>query len=194
MAEEALAYTFWHWRRASVDRNVYEDRHRAFHAALASNPTHGFLWSNSVRLARAPWANGGGEAYQDRYLVDGWATLELLESVAISGARQQPHAAIAASTGGGAAGVYGVRLGTPTAAPRHSYWFAKPDGMTYAQLDEAVGPVIGDRTVLWIRRMVLGPTPEFCVESSSPVEIAARFSAMSVVLDPIWPADCARPR
>jgi hypothetical protein len=185
--EGALSYTFWHWRRSSVDRNVYEDRHGAFHAALASNPTQGFLSSNSVRLTRAPWANGGGEAYQDRYLVDGWATLERLEAAAISGARQEPHAAIAASAGGGAGGVYGVRSGTPVPAPRNSYWFSKPDGMSYAQLDEALSPFVRDSTVLWIRRMVLGPTPEFCLESISPVELPGRFSALTVLLEPIWP-------
>jgi hypothetical protein len=187
MAEGALAYTFWHWRRTAVDRKAYEDRHRAFHAALASHPIRGFLWSNSVRLTRAPWANGGGEAYQDRYLVDGWPTLERLESAAISGARQEPHDAIAAAAAGGAAGLYGVRLGAPLAAPRHNYWFSKPDGMSYAQLDEAFGPVVGEGSVLWIRRMVLGPTPEFCLESSSPVDVPARFNPLSVVLESIWP-------
>jgi hypothetical protein len=183
-----LAYTFWHWRLTSVDREVYEERHRAFHAALSSNPTPGFQSSTSVRLARAPWANGGGESYQDRYLVDAWATLERLEATAVSGARQEPHAAIAASTAGGAAGVYGVRLGTPVAAPHFNYWFSKPEGMSYPQLDQTVAPLTGDGVVLWIRRMVLGPTPEFCLESVSPVELPAPLRPLSLVVEPIWPS------
>ena len=64
-----LAYVFWHWKQAEVTTREYATRQRAFHAALAAAPSSGFLGSFSIALAQAPWAAGGGEAYEDWYLV-----------------------------------------------------------------------------------------------------------------------------
>ncbi|MGH7468987.1 MAG: hypothetical protein ACRENP_13615 [Longimicrobiales bacterium] len=86
MIEPILAYTLWHWRRTDIDRGTYEERHRAFHAALDS-PAPGFRWSYASRITGASWANQGGEAYQDRYLVDGWETLARLDVAAITHSR-----------------------------------------------------------------------------------------------------------
>jgi hypothetical protein len=183
-----LAYTFWHWRRADVGRDLYEDRHRAFHAALAAHPTPGFVRSHSVRLAGAPWANQGAEAWQDRYLVEGWDTLERLETGAVTAPREAAHGAVAALAAGGAAGLYSARLGAPASgAPRVGYWFSKPQGMSYPALDELVGPLVTGGAVLWMRRMVLGPTPEFCLEAAAPVRLPPRLSPLSLMFEPVWP-------
>ena len=37
-----LAYVFWHWKAAGVAAGDYENRQRAFHAALAAEPPPGF--------------------------------------------------------------------------------------------------------------------------------------------------------
>ena len=183
--EPILAYTLWHWRRTDIDRRSYEERHRAFHAVLDS-PAPGYVWSYASRITGAAWANQGGEAYQDRYLVDGWETLARLEVAAITGSRQAPHASIAAAVSSAAAGVYGVRLGSPVRQPRHAWWFSKPDGMSYAELDELLAPHASDG-VLWVRRMVLGPTPEFCFEATAPVRLPSGLGSIAVTHEPVWP-------
>ena len=183
---EALAYTLWHWPGAAVARQDYEPRLITFHKALAAQPAEGFRRSRSARVSQLPWANGGGDAYQDRYLLDDWATVGRLETHAISDSRQAPHAAIAGSIGGGVAGMYGVRLGSPPTGATHAYWFGRPAGMSYEQLDAALAPLIDGRGALWIRRLVLGPTPEFCLETRIPVELPHAFSVNAAVLTPVW--------
>jgi hypothetical protein len=49
-----LAYVFWHWKQAESTAKDYENRQRAFHAALAAAPSSGFLGSFSVSLSRVP--------------------------------------------------------------------------------------------------------------------------------------------
>jgi hypothetical protein len=180
-----IAYTLWHWRRAAIERRSYEERHRAFHATLDS-AAPGFQWSYASRISGASWANQGGEAYEDRYLVDGWETLARLEVAAITGSRQAAHTRIAASVNSAVAGIYGVRLGSPIMGPRHAWWFPKPDGMSYAELDDLLAPH-ASQGVLWVRRMVLGPTPEFCFEATSPVQLPSRLRSSPVLHEPLWP-------
>ena len=183
-----LAYTFWHWRRPSVPAAEYEDRQRAFHAALAEHPPAGFSQSISSRVTGAPWANGGGEAYQDRYIVHDSAALDVLEQAAISGARQRPHDAAARAADGGTAGLYQARLAPPVRAPRQGLWFSKPEGMAYEELFARCKPLVHEgESVLWMRQMVLGPSPEFCLESTNGLSLPPEFRPLSVALRPIWP-------
>ena len=106
-----LAYVFWHWRRPQVPAASYETLQRGFHAALAAAPPPGFLRSSTLSIAGAPWAAGGGEAYEDWYLVDGTAALDPLNDAAVTASRRQPHDAAAAAAAGGTAGLYRLRLG-----------------------------------------------------------------------------------
>jgi hypothetical protein len=135
-----LAYVFWHWRRPDVPAAAYEALQRRFHAALEVAPPAGFIGSRSVAIAGAPWAAGGGEAYEDWYLVDGWAGLDPLNAAAVSASRQGPHDG---------------RLPRPTAGRRVSTccaWArratrAPPPGlppaeMSHAALFAALGPLV----------------------------------------------------
>ncbi|HEY9226324.1 MAG TPA: hypothetical protein VIP11_06745 [Gemmatimonadaceae bacterium] len=184
----SLSYTFWHWKRASVDSAQYEAQQRAFHSALAANPPEGFQFSVSSEVAGAEWANSGGDAYQDRYVVHDFGALESLDQGAVSGARQRSHDNAAAVAAGGVAGIYSTRLGSPDVAPRFAYWFSKPEGVSYAEVDRALSPLVRDHdAVLWMRRMVLGPTPEFCLESSTALRLPPGYHALELTLRPIWP-------
>jgi hypothetical protein len=73
-----LAYMFWHWKQAEITAKDYETRQRTFHAALAAEPLSGFLESFSISLSHAPRAAGGGDAYEDWYLVQDFGALGLL--------------------------------------------------------------------------------------------------------------------
>ena len=82
-----LAYVFWHWRRPAIDATTYETRLGRFHAALAAAPPPGFHASFALSLRGAPWANAGGDGYEDWYLVEGSAALDPLNDAAVSAAR-----------------------------------------------------------------------------------------------------------
>lgn len=189
-----LAYVFWHWPLATVDRADYESRQRAFHAALAADPSPGFRLSVSWAIAGAPWAANGAPAYEDWYITDGSAALEPLNAAAVSASRSAPHDAAAAGAAGGTAALYTLRLGAPVTGPRYEYWFAKPSGMRYDTLFDSLAPALrsaaGDDedgagaggAALWGRFMTLGPSPEFCLQARAPVVLPDAIQAREIVL------------
>jgi hypothetical protein len=178
-----LAYVFWHWRRKDVDADEYEHRQRRFHAALASAPSEGLEGSHSFALAGAPWANRGREAYEDWYLVRDTAALDSLNTAAVSASRKEPHDAAAALADGGTAGLYTLRLGRVLPAAAHARWFAKPAGMPYDELWSLLGPRLKRHgAALWMRFMVLGPSPEFCVQSTGPLDLPDGCSGPEIAL------------
>jgi hypothetical protein len=183
-----LAYVFWHWKRAEITAKEYALRQRAFHAALASAPPAGFLRSFSVSITQATWAAGGGDAYEDWYLVKDFGALGLLNEAAVSASRMVPHNAAAAVAAGGAGGLYGLQCGSTSHHPRFAQWFGKPDGMSYKDLFAQIEPVVDQvQGVLWMRQMVLGPAPEFCLQAATPATLPAMFSALVIPLRQAWP-------
>lgn len=182
-----LAYVFWHWMQPQVAAAEYEARQRSFHEALAAHPPDGFAHSSSSAVTGAPWANGGAEAYQDRYVIQDSCALDALDRAVVSGAQRVPHDGAASVAAAGTAGLYRARIGAPLAAPRYALWFAKPTGMSYDQLLARCAPLVRPGgSVLWMRRMVLGPTPEFCLESTTPATLPAEFQALALSLRPVW--------
>ncbi len=183
-----LAYVFWHWRRAGVSEPSYVELQRRFHAALAEAPPPGFLGSHSAAIRGVSWAAAGADAYEDWYLVEGTAALDPLNQAAVTASRQLAHDAAAAAAQGGTAGLYRLRRGSGAGAHRTAAWFAKPDGMSYAELDAALEPLlVRSDGALWGRQMTLGPTPEFCLHTPDPVDLPAPFIAQLVSRSPIWP-------
>ena len=183
-----LAYAFWHWRRSGVGRDAYEDLQRAFHAALAQSPPPGFIASRCSAIRDAPWAAEGAEAYEDWYLVTGSAALDPLNDAAVTASRRAAHDAAAAAAEGGTAGLYRLRRGAPVGAPGVAAWFDKPAGMSHAALYDALDHLVrSGSAALWGRQMVLGPTPEFCLQSERPIPLPDFPAARTVLLRPVWP-------
>ena len=183
-----LAYVFWHWPRGGVSPGDYEGLQRRFHAALQAAPPTGFMGSSCAAFGGAPWAAGGGPAYEDWYLLDGSAGLDPLNAAAVTASRQGPHDAAAAAADGGTAGLYSLRLGVQRDPPRAATWFAKPAGMSYGALFTLLGDVIdGEGGALWGRQMTLGPTPEFCLHTAGPVRLPAPLVGATLECRPVWP-------
>ena len=182
-----LAYVFWHWKRDAVEADEYESRQRDFHAALAAAPPAGFDRSLSAAIEGAPWANEGGVAYEDWYILADAGALDPLNEGAISASRARPHDAAAVLAGGGTAGLYRRRLGSPSPSPM-AYWFEKPAGMRYDELFQRLGPVVeAARATLWMRFMVLAPAPEFCLQSPAPLVLPPPFAGRSIGRRATWP-------
>lgn len=183
-----LAYLFHHWRRPSVDVDDYDARLRRFHRALADAPPSGFLRSICVAHRGAPWSNAGGDAYEDWYLLSDSAALDPLNEAAITASRQLPHDDAAAAASGGTAGLYRARLGALSIAPEFAYWFAKPTGMSYHQLYDAMRPFTGDAAgLLWGRQMTLGPAREFCLQTRTPYALPGPLEPIALSYRRIWP-------
>jgi len=184
-----LAYAFWHWKRPDVSIETYEARQGDFQAALAANPPEGFLRGSTVRIEGAPWAAAGDLAYEDWYVIRGMGSLEALNEAAVTAARRAPHDAVAQLAAGGTAGLYGLRGGSPMSSPPLATWFRKPVGLSYSALFDALAPIIATApATLWMRQLVLGPTPEFCLHSRTAVELPAGIAGRTLSLIPVWTA------
>lgn len=181
-----LAYVFWHWRREDVAAPAYEETQQRFHAALAAAPPDGFVASSSFAISDAPWAAAGKEAYEDWYVIRGSAALDPLNEAAVTASRRAAHDAAAAGALGGTAGLYALRFGAPVPAPVRALWFAKPPGMTYDALWTLLRPV-ARQGALWMRRMVLGPAPEFCLHAPADQGTPAGLRTLVLPLRRVWP-------
>lgn len=184
-----LAYVFWHWPRQSVAEAEYQQAQREFHAALAESLPPGFLGSSCHRLAGAEWAGGGAEAYEDWYLQENSAALDELNAAAVTAGRRAAHDRAAVLVAGGTAGLYQLQLGTHLPSAEAAHWFRKPEGWSYGTLLETLEPlVVESGGSLWMRRMVLGPTPEFCFRTMTPVRLPEPIEAHVLSLTPVWPS------
>jgi len=183
-----IAYVFWHWRKRGLPAGDYEKRQQDFHAALRAVPPPGFTGSFSVSVAGADWAAGGGEAYEDWYLVKDFGALGALNEGAVSGTMSDPHNAAAAVAEGGTASIYLLRRGDVMIDPGYAHWFDKPSGMTYAELAALLDPVVDrEEAALWMRQLALGPARELCLHARKKVSLPSPFEAIVLPLRLIWP-------
>lgn len=159
-----LAYVFWHRPRAGADPAAYEEAQRAFHASLA-------VPSACFRIEALPFGDRG-PAYEDWYLVEDWAGLGELNTVAVDAGHRPSHDAAASLSAEGWAGVLALVSG-PAVIPAGIEWLPA----TFSIHDmEKVTEVEG--ATVWQRQMVLGPAPEFCLAT-----------ARSAGRTQVWPAD-----
>ncbi|HEY7863243.1 MAG TPA: hypothetical protein VIE39_06270 [Thermoanaerobaculia bacterium] len=183
-----LAYVFWHWKDPGADRTEYEKLLGGFHASLAANAPVGYVGSSTFAVSGMPWAASGEEAYEDWYLVEDSAALDPLESGALDARNLAAHDGVAARVGGGAGGLYKLRVGQePRGTARFAQWFAKPKGMSYDALWELLRPITGEGSAVWCRKMVLGPALELCLRSREWVRLPSPLEPVSVALRPVWP-------
>jgi hypothetical protein len=163
-----LAYVFSHRPAPGADKKSYEEALRRFHAALASAPSSGFVRSATYRI---------GEGYSDWYLVESSAALDWLNAAAISGARTPAHDTAARMAVDGVGKLLSLVSGEPPSGePGVEVRFAKPAGMSYADLYARLQPwSIMPAVSLWRRMMVLGPPPEFCLVAPSALELPAEM-------------------
>lgn len=182
-----LAYVFWHWKQQGISGAEYEEKLRAFHAALAADPPDGYRGSTTAALRGVPWAAGGGDAYEDWYRIDGFGALGALNEAAVSAGRAAAHDAAASVASDGAGGVYKLKLGTDGPA-RCASWFAKPDGMRYDDLLAILDPVVESAgAAFWMRQMVLGPAREFCLKSIEVIQMPDGIDSIAIDLRQVWP-------
>ena len=180
-----LAYVFWHWPQPSIDQNTYVEHLREFHETLASNKPAGFQRSVVFRIHDAGWLNAKGDAYEEWYLLDDSAAMDRINEAAVSGPCEEPHNRVASEAADGVGGLYRLRAGQENLAEaKFALWLSKPAGVSYNDFFAALQPLTAQAGVaLWGRQMVLGPTTEFCIHSTTPVELPRGYTGHSITLD-----------
>ncbi len=183
-----LAYVFWHWPQSSIDRSAYLDHLADIHRALAANKCSGFRKSIVFRISGASWLNAAGEAYEEWYLLDDSAAMDRLNEAAVSGICEEPHNRVARQAAGGTGGLYRFRAGQEDLAEsRFAVWLSKPPGVSYNDFYAALQPFTTQQGVgLWGRQMTLGPTTEFCIHSSTQVQLPANYTGQVIPLELVW--------
>jgi hypothetical protein len=183
-----LAYVFWHWRYPYVDKTAYQQHLIKFHDALQAQKPPGFHYSAIFRIEHVPWAARNGEVYEEWYVLDNSAALDVLNEAAVSEPCKEPHNQVATEAAGGTAGLYRLCAGDPGLLPaRVALWFAKPSEMSYKQLFEIVQPQVKQASgSLWGRQMTLGPAREFCWLSPKDHQVPEILDCLEVPLMQIW--------
>jgi hypothetical protein len=183
-----LAYVFWHWPQSSIDRGAYLEHLADFHRTLAANKPSGFQRSVVFRISGANWLSTRGEVFEEWYLLDDSAAMDDLNDAAVSGVCEEPHNRVAREAANGTGGLYRFRDGAEDLArSKHATWLGKPAGVSYKDFYAALQPLTSQPGVgLWGRQMTLGPTTEFCIHSSSPIELPPNFTGHKIFLELIW--------
>jgi len=183
-----LAYVFWHWHGPQIDTNAYQEYLKRFHQTLSEHKPEGFHYSRVLEMEQFPWLERVEETYEDWYIVENSAALDLLDQGAVAGVRLEPHNQVARWTEGGTAGLYRLHFGEAhLSSVRFAYRFSKPAGMSYAALYDLLLPLEEQKAgSLWVRKMTLGPGPEFCLHSSEDVVLPEVLQALKMPVQQIW--------
>lgn len=165
-----FAYVFWHRPRPDVERAVYETALARFLDALGHSAPEGLLRAATCRAEPVPWLAGGGPGYEDWYVLASSAALDTLEHAAVTGRCEAPHGAVAALAANGTAGLYRHVGEGPDRV-------ADAPGALWLEQGTTARPVLMDTlgkrcqesgASLWVRRLTLGPAPEFCLLGVGP--------------------------
>jgi hypothetical protein len=186
-----LAYVFWHWPQSHIDHDSYINHLIDFHNTLAANKPPGFQESVVFRVRGASWLNTTAEAYEEWYLLDGSAAMDPLNDAAVSGVCEEPHNRVAREAADGTGGLYRLRAGNgQLSKSRHALWLSKPAGVSYKEFYASLQPHTSEPGVaLWGRQMTLGPTTEFCIQSSNRIELPPGYSGLQPRLTRIYSSD-----
>jgi len=186
-----LAYVFWHWPQSHIDHDSYINHLIEFHQILAANKPPGFHESVVFRVRGASWLNTTDEAYEEWYLLDDSAAMDPLNFAAVSGVCEEPHNKVAREAADGIGGLYRLRAGDGRVSEsRYALWLSKPAGVSYKDFYSTLQALTSQAGVaLWGRQMTLGPTTEFCIHSSNPIELPPGYSGLQPQIKLIYSSD-----
>jgi hypothetical protein len=166
-----LAYLFWHTPKAQAQQPEYEAALLGFAGALARSACEGVTAAGNFRISAVPWLDHRA-GYEDWVIVDGPAVLEDLNTAAVSGPVEAPHARVARMMEIGHGGLYYHLWGDRD--PRdagEAQWLTRPRGIEFRPVLRDMTDAAGQPVSVWRRFMVLGPGAEFVVLGNSPLDL-----------------------
>jgi hypothetical protein len=181
-----FAYVFWHWPRPEVSTASYEEKLASFLGSLASSKPRGLVQALCFRTGPLPWGPKG-RLYEDWYVVEDFASLGVLNDAAVSGRTKGPHDSVAKDYMKGAGAIFKMVHGElPLVESRFATWIEKSVGPSYESYYDGVSREAGmERTGLWRRMMVLGPSTQFCLHSGKKLSFPASYRPITAGLEPI---------
>jgi hypothetical protein len=187
-----LAYLFWHRPAAGVAAEAYESAIIRFHRSLAAHPPVGFLHSVCLRAGTLAWL-GGGDGYEDWYVVEDFAAIGVLNEAAVARRHVTAHDEAARRAGPATGAIFRLLEGAATPAlARVAVWVDKPRGVESPVLAALLGDGMdAARAGLWQRQLSLGPAPEYCVLASevpagvASTRLARGWSATAAAREPL---------
>ncbi len=184
-----LAYVFWHWPNSNIDDATYRKLLQDFHQTLNTNAPKGFLGSVAFAVSQLPLLTNSQRGFEDWYLLEDSASLDILNEAAVSGVCEEPHNLVARQAADGTAGLYRLRSGQEDlASAKSATWFRKPEGMSYQDLYSSLTATTSRSGVgLWQRQMTLGQTTEFAIYNLDSLELTEIKPARTVELQRVWP-------
>lgn len=156
-----LAWVFWHARTEHVPEAEYRRALGAFHERIRAAAPEGLVGIRTLRHAAVPWLPAASEVYEDWHFLEDSAALDRLDQAALAAIASEAHERVARLAATACAGLYRLRSGWPARERPRVRWIDKPRGMSY----ETFVASLEGAAAVWGRQMLLGPTPEFCVES-----------------------------
>jgi hypothetical protein len=183
-----LAYVFWHWPNSNIDDASYRKLLQNFHQTLSANAPKGFLRSVVFAVSQLPLLTKSQYGFEDWYLLEDSASLDILNEAAVSGVCEEPHNLVARQAADGTAGLYRLRAGIEDLSKaKYAMWFTKPAGVSYQDLYSTLSPITSKQGVgLWQRQMTLGQTTEFAVYSGAPFELPEIKATKTTELACVW--------
>ncbi|MDG6945786.1 MAG: hypothetical protein JRM91_03880 [Nitrososphaerota archaeon] len=172
-----LAYVFWHWPRPDVPAGAYRRKLASFQSSLRAARPDLVADLLSYRVGSLPWGPGDSPLYEDWYVVRDFSALGSLNEAAVTDGTRRFHDSVAGDSLKGAGGVFRRVLGSiPLREARYATWIEKTVGTPYQSYYEEVKEVVREaESDLWRRQMVLGPSSQFCVHSTEPLDFSENF-------------------
>jgi hypothetical protein len=158
-----LAWVFWHARFEHVAEAEYDRALAVFHERIRAAAPAGLLGLRTIRYDGVPWLETSTTVYEDWHFLADSAALDRLEAAAVAEFAGATHERVARLARGARAGLYRLCRGRPAPGVPSIRWTDKPRG----QPEAAFVASLDGAAAVWRRSMVLGPTPEFGVESSA---------------------------
>ena len=181
-----IAYVFWHQKMELVSSKTYENALIMFHRSLYNFGVKGYIGSQTFKIEGAYWMGASESGYEDWYLLEDSGVMDKLNQAAVSGSVKDPHNAAAHMATNLHAGLYVIK--SPYLSffsGKSATWFTKPRDVGLDQImisHRNSNEKLGD---LWMRQMVLGPTPEYCFVSEDRIEIPGNLHPVNVKRKPI---------
>lgn len=181
-----IAYVFWHQKMELVSSKTYESALITFHRSLYNFGVRGYIGSQTFKIEGAYWMGATESGYEDWYLLEDSGVMDKINQAAISGSVKDPHNAAAHMATNLHAGLYVIKSPYPSFLNgKSATWFTKPKEMSLDQIINSHSDSNKRFGDLWMRQMVLGPTPEYCIVSENRIDLPRNLYPVNVKRQPI---------
>jgi hypothetical protein len=169
-----------------VSSKTYENALITFHRSLYNFGVKGYIGSQTFKIEGAYWMGASESGYEDWYLLKDSSVMDKLNQAAVSGSVKDPHNTAAHMATSLHAGLYVIKSPYPSfLSGKSAVWFTKPREMDLNQILSNYGNSNDNIGDLWMRLMVLGPTPEYCIVSENRIELPENLHPVNVKRKPI---------